>query len=166
MFLPFLGGIAAGAATAGAVGTTAAIGIGLSTFGTLASGVASYEQAKYNEAAAKQQAEAIRRSYVLNQRIRRLELSRLIGSQRAAMGASGFSVGSPTFQAIVRDTMEQFEIQSEIDRYNAEVRARQAEGEAALQRYRGQTELFSSFVQAGGNVFTTMRQFEKVKGTT
>ena len=125
------GAVAAATATAGLT-TAQVIGLGLVAGGTLLSGYSQYQQGKYEEGVAKANAkyeqfkaeDALRRGDVEESR-HRLQVRRLLGTQRARQGASGVDINSGSPLAVALDTVSLGEMDAMTIRNNA---AREAFG--------------------------------------
>jgi hypothetical protein len=138
-----------------------AVGTGVSAYGSIKSGEAN--AAYYNflasqnnklatdtQEAAIKDVSGIQTQASLTQEQKDREVSKLSGSQRAALAASGVGGGSVTSEDISRDTMTTAGRDAAAIRYNADIKSYQIAKEAELraQALRSQSE---GFGQAGVN---------------
>lgn len=101
-----------------------ALSTGMGVFSAIQQGNAQSKQAKYqaevarqNQQLAEEQASAERKQGYDNMIAKRQETAKLIGRQRAAMGASGVTVGEGSTLDLMADTAAQGEMDA-IDAYN------------------------------------------------
>ena len=163
--VPLIAGAGAGLASASAgLGTGAAVAIGLSTLGTVGAGVSAMQQGKYNAAVMEQQAEAARRSNLLDEETRRREFTQAEATNIARTLAGGVALtGSPL--NVMMSNAYNFERDRIIRRYNVEIGANQAENRANQFRREGIGQLLGSIIGAAGNAATMNAEFRLIGNT-
>ena len=142
--------MAAMASTAGSAGTMSTI---LSIGSTVMGGLAQYQSAKANQKIAKNNArmandraqDALRRGEE-DERMQRRRTAQLMGSQRAAMAASGVALDEGSPLSILADTAELGELDALTIRRNSEVEAWE---------HRAQARDFTAQASMEGNKATT-----------
>lgn len=134
------------------LGTMALTGTGLAVGGQLLAGKDKQEAAEWNAAMARYDAAqtktkarideaSLRREGEVNELLRRRDESLEIGSFRAQAGASGLATDSQTNQAVVKDIMKRYDLESEIERRNIE-------WDASIIRYQGDVGAASSMTES------------------
>lgn len=162
MFLPMIAGagLGAGLSAGGVLGATSAAAVGLGTMATLSAGLSSYQQGKANSDIAKQQALEKQAAYNQNESLQRRRISQLLSAQRAASAASGITFeGSPLLTSL--DTAYQFQLDSNIRKFNSDIGVNQSLNEAELSMLYGRSQLINSLFSAGANAFDTIEKSGK-----
>lgn len=161
MFVPAIVGAAAGGLSAlGGIGATTASLIGLTTMATLSAGLSSYQQGRYNQLVARQEAQQRQTANNLNENLHRKRLNQLLAYQRAATGANGITFsGSPV--AVAQDSIYQYELDKSIRQYNADIDSTRLLNQGELSMMQGRSALTNSLLQAPLQAFDTYQRYSK-----
>lgn len=135
-----------------ALETLAAVGLGLGSgleaIGSIQQGFAARQQGEYNARVAEQNAAAARQQAALDESTSRKKSAMVIGSIRARAAANTGDVGGSALD-VLADSAGEAELEALTLRYAGEVKARQSESEAKLQRQRGESAFIGGFIGAG-----------------
>lgn len=126
---------------------------GLGAIGSIQQGFASKQQAEYNAGVAEQNATAARQQAALDESTSRKKSAMLLGTIRARAAANTGDIGGSALD-VLSDSAAEAELEALTLRYRGEVRARQMESEAAIERRRGQSAVLEGFVGAGTRLLT------------
>lgn len=132
--------------------TLAAISVGVSAAGAVASGVMQMRQASQQSAVMRQQADFTRKQAAIDAEEFKRRQRRLLASARAGRGASGVDLltGSPLM--VDDDSIAEIVFQTERVRRTGEVQATRLDQQAQLVRSQGRGALGSSLLSAGGTL--------------
>lgn len=126
---------------------------GLGALGSIQQGFAARQQAEYNAAVAEQNAAAARAQAALDESTSRKKSGLVLGSIRARAAANTGDVGGSALD-VLADSASEAELEALTLRYQGEVKARQMESEAALERRRGKSAVLEGIVGAGTRLLT------------
>lgn len=135
--------------------TIAAVGAIASAVGTIGGGIMQARQASQQAAVQRQQAEFARKQSEIDAREFRRRQMRLLGSARAARGASGVDLLSGSPLLVDDDTIEEIVFNTERIRRGGEVQATRLEQQASLTSASGSSALAGSVLSAGGSFLTS-----------
>lgn len=126
---------------------------GLGAIGSIQQGFASRQQAEYNAQVAEQNAAAARAQAALDESTSRKKSSMVLGAIRARAAANTGDVSGSALD-VLADSASEAELEALTLRYQGEVKARQMESEAAIERRRGKNAILEGFVGAGTRLLT------------
>lgn len=106
--------------------------------------------AEANAALMRESAEATRRKYALEETQRMRQAHRLIGSQKAAAGSSGLTIGS--FEPIYAETLQEAELDALAIRQQSDTESRQYEAKADIYAKQGKQSRKAGMWGAGGTL--------------
>jgi hypothetical protein len=146
----------AGAAAAGGGFSTAlqAIGVALGAFGSIASGVQANNVAQYNAKVAENSATAERERAGYEANMKRDEVRRVIGAQRAAGAASGLDITQGTPVAVLGDSMKSGELDVLARLYSGDAAATAYKNDANRFRAEGKAAQTAGFINAGTSLIS------------
>ena len=124
------------------------IALVLGAAGAVSSGVSGFQQGKFNQRVAQQQAKAARQAQEFNEVNQRRQFAQLQGRNRARVATSGIEFsGSPLEVAIENEF--QFESEIAAQRFNTLVGAQQSLAQGELARFKGTSDLLGGLLQGG-----------------
>jgi hypothetical protein len=126
---------------------------GLGAIGSIQQGFAAKQQAEYNAAVSEQNAAAARAQAALDESTSRKKSDMVLGQIRARAAANTGDVGGSALD-VLADSAAEAELEALTLRYAGEVKARQQESEARLQKKRGASALIEGFIGAGTKLLT------------
>jgi hypothetical protein len=133
---------------------TAVIGTGIQSYGAYREGQDAKEAAKYNASVAREEAGMIEQSGALDAERQRKQVSRLIGTQKAAYGAAGVELTGSVLDTMI-NTAAEGELDAAIIDYNAKTRARGAMSQAAYDEKLAEIYGRSGTTKAAGTLLTS-----------
>lgn len=133
------------------IGLLPAIGLGLAALGQIGGGIAEKEAGEYN-AAIKRRNAAVHRDMAAAEAVQQQRKARkVIGSMRAAYGASGVTVeGSPL--EVLQESARAAERDRAMIIYRGELRAIGAEAQASLDEEMGQSAERAGYLSGAGEL--------------
>lgn len=121
---------------------------GMSAIGSVQQGYAAKQQADYNAKVAESNTAAARQQAALDESTSRKKSELALGAIRARAAANTGDIEGSALD-ILADSAAEAELEALVLRYGGEVKAKQSEGEAALNRARGKNAVFAGYVGAG-----------------
>lgn len=129
------------------------IGAGISSYGAWQEGQDAKKAAEYNASVARQESQMIEQSGALDASRQRKQVSKLVGRQKAAYGASGVELTGSVIDTMM-DTAAEGEYDAKVIEYNTKVRSIGALSQAEYQdRLAGIYER-SGIIKAGTTLLT------------
>lgn len=139
-----------GWAIAGVVATVIAASV--SAYSAYEQGQTQRKISKFNEKVAKNAAIAQRQAAAVEAEAKREEYQRILGAQRAGIGAAGVQASEGTPLLVQIDSAEKAALNEARIRYSGEVGAQQQEAEALIQGYIGKRAARRGYIEAGAHL--------------
>lgn len=118
------------------------------------------QMAKFNAKLQDREAKYQRMKAELDVDARRRDVARQMGANRAAMGGSGVSLMSGSFQDVQLESLSEAEKDYAAIRFGGETRASAAEGQAALDRAGGTAAMAGGVMKAGSSLLTSYGDYK------
>ena len=127
----------------------------MSAVGTVVGGISTFQQSRAQAKSQEQQANFARQQAEIDANEFRRKQRRLLGTARAARGATGVDLltGSPLL--VDDDTIDEIIFQTERVRQGGDITASRLETQASLTRAQGSSALAGSVLSAGGTFLTS-----------
>jgi len=137
------------------------LGVAVSAFGAIASGVQSANVANYNAKVADNNAVAEQQRAAFDANIQRDKVRQAVGAQRAAGAANGLDITSGTPVAVLGDTAKAGELDVLARLYAGDSAAVAYRNDAQRFRAEGKAQRTAGFINAGSSLISGFGQMAK-----